>query len=137
MFAGAGGTEVIQVQDRPDPVPSKGEVVVESVYAGINPADLAQMAGRYPVPLGSPKDIPGLEVSGTVVELGEDVSRWKVGDRVFGIVGGGGLAGRVAVHERHLVAVPDVLDEQQAAAVPEAYVTAARRHRDPGGTAHG
>ncbi len=124
VFTGAGGTEVIEVQDRPDPVPSKGEVVVESVYAGINPADLAQMAGRYPVPLGSPEDIPGLEVSGTVVELGGDVSRWKVGDRVFGIVGGGGLAGRVAVHERHLAAVPDVLDEQQAAAVPEAYVTA-------------
>jgi NADPH:quinone reductase-like Zn-dependent oxidoreductase len=124
VFTGAGGTEVVAVQERPDPVAAKGEVVVESVYAGVNPADRAQMAGKYPVPLGSPKDIPGLEVSGTVVEVGADVSRWKVGDRVFGVVGGGGLASRVAVHERHVAGVPDVLDDLQAAAIPEAYVTA-------------
>ena len=124
VFAGAGGTEVVEVQERPDPVAGKGEVVVESVYAGVNPADLAQMAGKYPVPLGSPKDIPGLEVSGRVVELGADVSRWKLGDRVFGVVGGGGLATRVVVHERHVAPVPEVLDDLQAAAIPEAYVTA-------------
>ena len=124
VFAGAGGTEVVKVQERPDPVAGKGEVVVESVYAGVNPADLAQMAGKYPVPLGSPKDIPGLEVSGRVVELGADVSRWKLGDRVFGVVGGGGLATRVVVHERHVAPVPEVLDDLQAAAIPEAYVTA-------------
>ncbi len=124
MFTGAGGTEVVAVQERPDPVAGKGEVVVQQTYAGVNPADRAQMAGKYPVPLGSPKDIPGLEVSGTVVALGQDVSRWNIGDRVFGVVGGGGLAGLVNVHERHLAAVPSSLDDMQAAAIPEAYVTA-------------
>ncbi len=79
VFTGAGGPEVIDVQERPDPVPGKGEVRGRGRVRGLNPADLAQRAGNYPVPLGSPKDIPGLEVSGTVVEVGPDVSRWKVG----------------------------------------------------------
>ena len=69
-------------------------------YAGLNPADLAQRAGSYPAPPGSPPDIPGLEVAGTVENCGERVSSWQPGDRVFGLVGGGGLADRVVVHER-------------------------------------
>ncbi|HKP19588.1 MAG TPA: zinc-binding dehydrogenase, partial [Gaiellaceae bacterium] len=93
-------------------------------YAAINPADLAQRAGRYPAPPGAPQDIPGLEVTGRVVARGDQVRDWDVGDRVFGLVGGGGLADRVAVHERHVVAVPERLDDQEAAAVPEAFLTA-------------
>src|SRR5205814_5881397 len=93
-------------------------------YAALNPADLAQRAGRYPAPRGAPQDVPGLEVCGTVVVCGAAVLDWRVGDRVFGLVGGGGLADRVAVHERHVVAVPERLDDQEAAAVAEAFVTA-------------
>jgi len=114
----------LPLEERPDPVPGSSEVVVGVEYAGINPADLAQRAGRYPAPPGSPQDVPGLEVAGSVVACGDQVRDWQVADRVFGLVGGGGLADRVAVHERHVVAVPERLDEQEAAAVPEAFVTA-------------
>jgi NADPH2:quinone reductase len=114
----------LRLEELPDPVPGSSEVVVAAEYAGINPADLAQRAGRYPAPPGAPQDVPGLEVAGRVVALGEQVLDWQVGDRVFGLVAGGGLADQVVVHERHVVAVPDRLDEQEAAAVPEAFVTA-------------
>jgi NADPH:quinone reductase len=124
VYTGAGGPEVVRIETREDPVPGTGEVVVAQRYAGLNPADLNQRAGNYPAPPGSPADIPGLEVSGTVVALGPGVRRWKEGDRVFGIVGGGGLADRVVVHELHVAAVPDELDDRAAAAVPEAFITA-------------
>jgi putative PIG3 family NAD(P)H quinone oxidoreductase len=124
VFSGAGGAEVMEVAERPDPGPAANEVVVAATHAGLNPADLAQRAGRYPAPPGSPPDIPGLEVSGTVVACGPAVTDWREGDRVFGIVGGGGLADRVVVHERHVAAVPDRLDDAGAAAVPEAFITA-------------
>jgi len=116
--------EELRLEERPDPVPGGNEVVVAAPYAALNPADLAQRAGRYPAPPGAPQDIPGLEVSGRVVARGAAVLGWQVGDRVFGLVGGGGLADRVAVHERHVVAVPERLDDLEAAAVPEAFLTA-------------
>jgi NADPH:quinone reductase len=114
----------LRVEERPDPAPGSNEVVVAADFAGINTADLAQRAGRYPAPPGAPQDVPGLEVAGRVVACGDQVLGWKAGDRVFGLVGGGGLADRVLVHERHVVAVPVRLDEQEAAAVPEAFITA-------------
>ncbi len=123
-YKGAGGNEVIEFGERPDPVPGSHEVVVAVRFAGLNQADVAQRNGSYPAPPGSPADIPGLEVAGTVTEVGPEVRAWQPGDRVFGLVGGGGLADRVAVHERHLAAVPASLSEQEAAAVPEAYATA-------------
>lgn len=124
VFNGAGGNEVVDFEERPDPIPSGGEILVEVRYAGLNPADLAQRSGRYPAPAGCPPDVPGLEVSGTVVACGPTARQFEVGDRVFGIVGGGGLADRVAVHERQVTNVPERLDELGAAAVPEAFVTA-------------
>lgn len=124
VFTGAGGNEVVRVVERPDPEPVPGEVIVAVRYAGVNPADVAQRAGLYPAPPGSPADVPGLEVAGTVVAAGPGASRWRPGDRVFGIVGGGGLASRVAVHESHLVAVPALLGDREAAAVPEVFTTA-------------
>ncbi len=123
-FTGAGGPEVVRVGERPDPVPGGHEVVIRTTHAGLNPADLAQMAGRYPAPAGSPQDIPGLEVAGTVVACGAAVTTWHEGDRVFGIVGGGGLADTVVAHERHVARVPDALSDRDAAAAPEAFVTA-------------
>src|SRR3954452_12449692 len=116
--------EELRLEERPDLVPGSNEVVVAQPYAALNPADLAQRAGRYPAPPGAPKDVPGLEVCGRVVAVGDAVLGPQVGDRVFGIVGGGGLADRVVVHERHVVGVPDRLDDQEAAATPEAFLTA-------------
>jgi NADPH:quinone reductase-like Zn-dependent oxidoreductase len=123
-FSGAGGNEVVHVEDRPDPVPADHEVVVAARFAGVNWADVAQRAGHYPAPPGSPADIPGLEVAGVVQAAGTGVRAWRAGDRVFGIVGGGGLADRVRAHERHLAAVPAGMADDIAAAVPEAYITA-------------
>jgi putative PIG3 family NAD(P)H quinone oxidoreductase len=124
VFTGAGGNEVVRVEERPDPVPGDQDVLVRVRFAGLNPADLQQRAGRYPAPPGAPPDVPGLEVSGTVEACGPGVTSWSAGDRVFGLVGGGGLADRVIVHERCVARVPDELDERAAAAVPEAFITA-------------
>jgi NADPH:quinone reductase-like Zn-dependent oxidoreductase len=84
---------------------------------------LSQRQGHYPPPPGAPRDIPGLEVAGVVTAIGDAVRAWHVGDRVFGLVGGGGLADRVVVHERHVTAVPASLADDVAAVVPEAYIT--------------
>lgn len=122
-FTGAGGNEVVAVATRPDPVPAADEVLVAARFAGVNWADVSQRQGHYPPPPGAPRDIPGLEVAGVVTATGDAVRAWHVGDRVFGLVGGGGLADRVVVHERHVTAVPASLADDVAAAVPEAYIT--------------
>ncbi len=124
VFSGPGGNEVIDVVERPDPVPGGDDILLAVRYAGLNPADAAQREGRYPAPPGSPPDIPGIEVSGTVIACGPTARRFAEGARVFGIVGGGGLANRVLVHERHVTDVPERLGEMEAAAVPEVFVTA-------------
>jgi NADPH:quinone reductase len=124
VFTGAGGPEVIAIEERPDPEPGTEDVLLEVRYAGLNPADTQQRLGRYPAPPGFPPDIPGLEVSGTVIAAGPRVTTWQEGDRVFGLVGGGGQADRVVVHERCVARVPYELDEASAAAVPEAFITA-------------
>ena len=92
--------------------------------SALNRADLMQREGRYPAPPDSPQDIPGMEIAGEVAEVGAGVSRWKAGDRVFGIVGGGGNAEYCATREAELAAVPASLSFEQAAAVPEAFITA-------------
>ena len=92
--------------------------------AALNRADLLQLAGRYPAPAGTPRDIPGLEFAGTVVATGEQASRWRTGDRVFGLVGGGAHADFVTTHEDAVLEVPPSLDFIHAGAVPEAYITA-------------
>ncbi len=124
MFTGAGGREVMRVEERPDPEPGSDEVLVAARFAGINGADLSQRSGSYPAPPGSPQDVPGLEVAGEVVAKGATVRGFEIGDRVFGLVGGGGLADRVVVHERHVTRVPDSLSNEEAAAVPEVFITA-------------
>ena len=137
VFTGAGGNEVVRVEERPDPVPCGEEVVVRAKFAALNPADLVQRAGSYPAPPGSPPDIPGLEVTGVVEACGERVSAWEQGARVFGLVGGGGLADRVLVHERCLARVPERLDDREAAAVPEAFITAHDAARSQAGLTPG
>jgi NADPH2:quinone reductase len=124
VYTGVGGPEVMQLDERPDPVPGSDEVLVSARFAALNTADLAQRAGDYPAPPGAPQDVPGLEVAGVVAAVGANVRTLSEGDRVFGLVGGGGLADRVVAHERHLVRVPDALSDEEAAAVPEAFITA-------------
>jgi NADPH2:quinone reductase len=124
VYKGAGGPEVIVVEERPEPVAGPGEILVEVRVGGLNPADIAQRQGSYPPPPGVSEDIPGMEVSGTVRALGEGADRFRVGDRVFGLVGGGGLADLVVVPEAHVAPIPANLDEVQAAAIPEAFLTA-------------
>ena len=124
VFTGAGGNEVIRLQERPDPRPGSGDVLVRVRHAALNPADAQQRDGIYPAPPGVPADIPGLEVAGVVDACGDQVTSWQRGDRVFGLVAGGGLADRVIVHERCVARVPDALDDLEAAAVPEAFITA-------------
>ncbi|MGE0797244.1 MAG: zinc-binding dehydrogenase [Lautropia sp.] len=107
-------------------VPAIGgrQLLVAVRYAGLNPADLMQLAGGYASPPGAPADVAGIEVCGTVVAVGPAVSSHAVGDRVFGLVGGGGFAGLVAVDEDLVTRLPDELDERTGAAVPETFITA-------------
>jgi putative PIG3 family NAD(P)H quinone oxidoreductase len=90
----------------------------------VNRADLLQRRGRYPSPPGAPADVPGLEYAGVVERVGPGVSAWRVGDGVMGLVGGGGYAEYVVVHEDEALAVPGTLALADAAAVPEAFITA-------------
>jgi NADPH:quinone reductase-like Zn-dependent oxidoreductase len=124
VYTGTGGREVMRLEERPDPAPGSNELLVAARFAGVNTADLAQRAGAYPAPPDAPQDVPGLEVAGLVVATGAAVRSFAEGDRVFGLVGGGGLADRVVVHERHVGRVPERLSDEEAAAVPEAFITA-------------
>jgi putative PIG3 family NAD(P)H quinone oxidoreductase len=90
----------------------------------INRADLLQRMGAYPAPADSPPDIPGLEFAGEVDALGDGATRFAIGDRVFGLVGGGGYAEALVTHERALAKIPDGVSFEDAAAVPEAFITA-------------
>jgi putative PIG3 family NAD(P)H quinone oxidoreductase len=119
-----GGHDVIEIHDVPRPLPREGEVLVRVHASALNRADIMQREGRYPAPPGAPTDIPGLEIAGEVVEAGAGVARWRSGDRVFGIVGGGGNAEFAATREDELAPVPDRLSWEEAAAVPEAFITA-------------
>ncbi len=114
----------VVVEDHPDPEPGTGEVLVRVRAAGINGADILQRAGRYPAPPGAPADIPGLELAGEVAACGPGAGRFAVGDRVMGIVGGGGQAELAAVHERQLMPVPDALGWPAAGGTPEVFTTA-------------
>src|SRR5487761_1803775 len=92
----------LTVEEHPDPEPGAGEVLVRVRAAGLNGADMLQRRGLYPAPPGSPPDIPGLELAGEVVANGPGAARFQPGDRVMGIVGGGGQAELATVHERVL-----------------------------------
>lgn len=114
----------ISVEDRPDPEPGAGELLVRVRAAGLNGADQLQLAGKYPAPPDAPADIPGLEFAGEVVACGPGVRRFEPGDRVMAIVAGGGQAELALVHERVAMPVPDELDWAAAGGVPEVFTTA-------------
>jgi NADPH:quinone reductase len=112
------------VQERPDPEPGKGELLVRVHAAGVNGADMLQRRGAYPAPPGSPPDIPGLELAGEVAAIGPEARRFADGDRVMAVVGGGGQAELALVHERAVMPVPDGVDWPQAGGIPEVFTTA-------------
>ncbi len=112
------------IEEHPDPEAGAGEVLVRVRAAGLNGADMHQRRGLYPAPPGAPQDIPGLELAGEVAALGTGASRFNLGDRVMGIVGGGGQAELAVVHERILVPVPESLSWTEAGGVPEVFTTA-------------
>jgi NADPH:quinone reductase len=119
-----GGPDVLEIRDVPTPEPSRGEVRVRIRATAVNRADILQRLGRYPVPAGWPADIPGMEIAGEVDAVGDGVTDLRVGDRVLGLVGGGGYAERVVVHSRALARLDDVMSFTDAAAIPEAFLTA-------------
>jgi putative PIG3 family NAD(P)H quinone oxidoreductase len=114
----------LRVEDYPDPVAGAGEVLIRVRAAGLNGADMMQRRGLYPAPPGAPADIPGLELAGEVAEVGPGVNRFTPGDRVMGIVAGGGQAELAVVHERILMPAPAELDWHEAGGVPEVFTTA-------------
>ncbi len=125
VITGTGGPEVLEVREVPTPEPRGEQIRVHVRACGLNRADVLQCRGMYPAPPGAPADIPGLEYAGEVDALGPDVTgSLKPGDRVFGIVGGGGQAEFVLTHERLAVPIPPSLDFVEAAAIPEAFITA-------------
>jgi NADPH:quinone reductase len=119
-----GGPEVLATQHRPVPEPGPGEILVRVQGSALNRADLLQRRGSYPAPPGAPADIPGLEYVGEVEAVGEGSGLWAVGNRVMGIVGGGGHAQYLVVHERQAIRIPQNLTWEEAAAIPEAFLTA-------------
>ena len=119
-----GGPEVLEVREVPAPEPRANEVLVRVMAAGVNRADLLQRQGKYPAPADAPQEIPGLEFAGEVAKLGQNAGCWKIGQRVFGICGGGAQAEFLAAHELMLTEVPANLSWSEAAGITEVFITA-------------
>jgi NADPH2:quinone reductase len=118
-----GGPEVLQLQDRPQPVPEPGEVLIKVAAAGVNRPDVYQRKGNYPPPPGASPDIPGLEVAGTIVGTGKDCQRWVAGDKVCALLSGAGYAEYCVVPEGQCLPVPPNLSFPDAASLPETFFT--------------
>ena len=110
------------VADIPTPKPKAGEVLIKVSAAGLNHADMAQGAGRYPPPPGAP-DTLGMEASGEIVEIGAGVTNYKIGDKVCALMGGGGYAEYAVASEKCLLPIPKGVSIVDAAALPEVYFT--------------
>ena len=119
-----GGPEVLAEMERPQPEPGLGQIRVRVRASALNRADLHQRAGNYPAPPGSPADIPGMEYAGEVDALGSSATLLPIGARVMGIAGGGAHAEYLCVHEREAIPIAANLSFEEAAAVPEAFLTA-------------
>jgi putative PIG3 family NAD(P)H quinone oxidoreductase len=119
-----GGPEVLTLADVDDPVPGPDEILVRVLHAGVNRADTLQRRGAYPDPQRRDVEIPGLEYAGTVEAVGSRVAAWSVGDRVMGIESGACYAELVVTHERQALPVPEAVTVDDAAAIPEVFLTA-------------
>jgi putative PIG3 family NAD(P)H quinone oxidoreductase len=122
VFEGAGGPEVVALREAPVPAPGPGQVLVEVVAAGVNRPDCIQRAGLYPPPPGE-SQIPGLEIAGRVVALGEGVSAWAPGDEICALVGSGGYADYCVADAALCLKKPAPLSLIEAAGVPETFFT--------------
>jgi NADPH2:quinone reductase len=118
-----GSPDVLQWLDRPVPEPGKGEVLLKVEAAGVNRPDVAQRKGYYPAPPGASQDVPGLEVSGTVVKTGTECRRWKSGDKICALISGGGYAEFCVAPEGQCLPVPHNLSFVEAASLPETVLT--------------
>jgi NADPH2:quinone reductase len=117
-----GGPEVLVPETRPVPAPGPNEILIRVAVAGVNRPDVAQRSGSYPPPPGA-SDLPGLEVAGEVVALGEGASKYKRGDRVMSLVSGGGYAQYCVAHESIAMTIPAGLSMREAGATPETLMT--------------
>jgi putative PIG3 family NAD(P)H quinone oxidoreductase len=124
VITSSGGSEVLELQQRETPSPGRSYIRVRVRASAMNRADVSQRRGNYPPPPGYPSDIPGLEYAGEVDATGDAVTLWKTGDRVMGITGGGAHAEFVCVHEREAIGIPAEMNFNDAAAIPEAFLTA-------------
>ncbi|TAP25277.1 MULTISPECIES: NAD(P)H-quinone oxidoreductase [Micrococcaceae] len=136
IYNGGGGPEVIELTERSIPKVGAGEVLIKVEAFGLNRADVQQRKGVYPPPAGA-SDIPGLEVSGTIVELGEGVIGWSTGTRVAALLAGGGYAQYVNVPAELLINIPENLSSTDAAALPEVAATVVSNLFIEGGLAEG
>ena len=118
-----GAPDVLQIQERPIPMYKANEVLIKVAASGINRPDIFQRKGNYPPPAGAPLDIPGLEIAGVITEVGAEVTRWKVGDKVCALVIGGGYAEYCNVPEGQCLPVPENLSFEEAASLPETFFT--------------
>jgi NADPH:quinone reductase len=114
----------LEITERPTPDPTADRVLVEIAGTGVNRADLLQRKGRYAAPPGWPGDVPGLEHAGTVAAVGDSVSRLRVGQKVFGIVGGGAHASQLLTPESLCAPLPEEIDPVVAGGIPEVFITA-------------
>ncbi len=119
-----GGPEVLEIRDVHPPQPGAEDLLVRVRASGLNRADIHQRKGGYPAPPGSPADLPGLEYAGEVASVGRDVRGFAIGDRVFGIAGGGAHAELLNVPARTAARVPPSVSWEDAGAIPEAFITA-------------
>jgi len=118
-----GGPDVLRIAEREKPEPRTGEVLIQVKAAGVNRPDVMQRMGRYPAPQDAPPDIPGLEVAGIIVQLGKGVDGFQVGDRVCSLVSGGGYAEYVTAPVLQCLPLPEGLDFEEAASLPETFFT--------------
>lgn len=123
MRSGDGGPEVLKLGEVPTPQPTETQLLVDVRATALNRADLIQRRGGYPPPPGE-SEILGLEIAGTVSEMGTNATGFKIGDRVFGLVGGGGYAQKAVIDYRMAMVIPEKWSFEQAAAVPEVFFTA-------------
>jgi NADPH2:quinone reductase len=130
-----GGPEMLIPEERAVPSPGAGEILVKVAAAGVNRPDVMQRKGNYPPPPGAP-DTPGLEIAGEIVALGPNVKRWKIGDRVFALVPGGGYAEYCLAHESHALPLSG-LPMVEAAAIPETFFTVWHNMVERGGLKSG
>ncbi|CNE33561.1 NAD(P)H-quinone oxidoreductase [Yersinia nurmii] len=117
-----GPPSVLMAGKRPIPTPDEGQILVKVAAAGVNRPDVLQRRGHYAPPPGA-SDIPGLEISGEVVALGQKTTRFKIGDKVCGLIAGGGYAEYCVIHETNALPVPKGLSMVEAAALPETFFT--------------